>query len=64
MAETAEISSLIRASADDLKNSLRFCTAAKLDTLREALRIVEREGQKTKAMHLRRRIKQLEKQNG
>lgn len=58
--ETPEISRLIRASADDLKTSLHFCTASQLETLRTALQIVEREGQKTKAGHLRRRIKQLE----
>ena len=59
--ETPQISSLIRASADDLKCSLKFCTTASLSTLRDAHAIVEAEGQKTKAAHLRSRIRQLEK---
>ena len=59
--ETPAVSRLIRASADDCKVSLRFCGHDDLEMLREALRIVEREKQKTKARHIRQRIRQLEK---
>lgn len=55
-----QISALINTSADDCKVSLRFFKADGLPILREALRQAEATEQKTKAGHIRRRIRQLE----
>lgn len=52
------VNSLVNTSADDCKISLRFYTDINL--LREALLACETYGQKTKAKHIARRIKQLE----
>jgi hypothetical protein len=56
-----DIRKLIRSSADDVKCSMGHCSAKDLPLLRASLQICQDEGLKTKAAHLERRIKQLEK---
>jgi hypothetical protein len=60
--ESPAISRLCRASADDCKMSLKFCTARDLPMLRQARSMMEDEGQRTKAKHIDARIRQLEKE--
>lgn len=52
----------IHTSADDLRVSLPYCTNEDLAALREALEWCHgRQGYKTKELHLRRRIRELER---